>query len=65
MRDEKLTDENCCFGEDAAITDLDAAIHQAQELVRRYVPQDVSLVDELREARRKDITFVKRGSQNT
>jgi bifunctional DNA-binding transcriptional regulator/antitoxin component of YhaV-PrlF toxin-antitoxin module len=36
------------------ITTLDQAIRQAQELVRRYVPQGVSLVDDLREARRQD-----------
>ncbi|MGH7173846.1 MAG: AbrB/MazE/SpoVT family DNA-binding domain-containing protein [Gemmataceae bacterium] len=39
------------------ITPLDQAIRQAQELVRRYVPKGVSLVDELHEARRKDSTF--------
>ncbi|HWG47971.1 MAG TPA: AbrB/MazE/SpoVT family DNA-binding domain-containing protein [Gemmataceae bacterium] len=39
------------------ITTLDQAIRQAQELVRRYVPEGVSLVDELHEARRKDSTF--------
>ena len=36
------------------ITPLDQAIRQAQERVRRYVPQGVSLVDELRDARRQD-----------
>lgn len=41
-----------------AITTLDQAIRQAQALVRRYVPEGVSLVDELREARRQDTTFV-------
>jgi len=40
------------------ITTLDQAIRQSQELVRRYVPKGVSLVDELRDARRKDSTFV-------
>ena len=39
------------------IATLDQAIQQAQERVRRYVPAGVSLVDELREARRKDSTF--------
>jgi len=39
------------------ITTLDQAIRQAQELVRRYVPEGVSLVDQLHEARRKDSTF--------
>jgi len=37
---------------------LDRAIRQAQELVRRYVPAGVSLVDELREDRKQDSTFV-------
>ena len=36
------------------ITTLDDAIRQAQETVRRYVPEGVSLVDDLREARRQD-----------
>jgi antitoxin PrlF len=36
------------------IKTLDAAIRQAQETVRRYVPEGVSLVDELREDRRQD-----------
>jgi len=36
------------------ITTLDDAIRQAQETVRRYVPEGVSLVDELREDRRQD-----------
>jgi bifunctional DNA-binding transcriptional regulator/antitoxin component of YhaV-PrlF toxin-antitoxin module len=40
------------------ITTLDQAIRQAQALVRRYVPEGVSLVDELRDARRQDETFV-------
>ncbi len=39
------------------ITTLDQAIRQAQEMVRRYVPKGVSLVDELRQARRQDSTF--------
>lgn len=39
------------------ITPLDQAIRQAQEVVRRYVPKGVSLVDELHAARRKDSTF--------
>lgn len=39
------------------ITTLNQAIRQAQALVRRYVPEGVSLVDELREARRQDGTF--------
>ncbi len=33
---------------------LDEAIRRAQETVRQYVPAGVSLVDELREARRRD-----------
>jgi bifunctional DNA-binding transcriptional regulator/antitoxin component of YhaV-PrlF toxin-antitoxin module len=36
------------------VTTLDQAIRQAQETVRRYVPEGVSLVDELREDRRQD-----------
>ena len=36
------------------IKTLDEAIRQAQETVRRYVPEGVSLVDELREDRRRD-----------
>jgi len=36
------------------ITTLDDAIRQAQETVRRYVPEGVSLVDDLREARCQD-----------
>ena len=36
------------------ITTLDDAIRQALETVRRYVPEGVSLVDDLREARRQD-----------
>ena len=39
------------------ITTIDQAIRQAQEMVRRYVPAGVSLVDELREARKQDGTF--------
>lgn len=39
------------------ITTLDQAIRQAQALVRRYVPEGVSLVDELHDARRQDATF--------
>jgi AbrB family looped-hinge helix DNA binding protein len=39
------------------ITTLDQAIRQAQALVRRYVPEGVSLVDELRAARRQDATL--------
>jgi AbrB family looped-hinge helix DNA binding protein len=40
------------------VTPLDQAIRQAQEMVRRYVPEGVSLVEELRQARQKDSTFV-------
>jgi AbrB family looped-hinge helix DNA binding protein len=36
---------------------LDEAIRQAQETVRRYVPAGVSLVDELREDRRRDASL--------
>jgi antitoxin PrlF len=39
------------------ITTLDQAIRQAQEMVRRYIPKGVSLVDELHQARRQDATF--------
>jgi antitoxin PrlF len=39
------------------ITTLDQAIRQAQEMVRRYIPKGVSLVDELHKARRQDSTF--------
>jgi bifunctional DNA-binding transcriptional regulator/antitoxin component of YhaV-PrlF toxin-antitoxin module len=39
------------------IATLDQAIRQAQERVRRYVPEGVSLVDELRESRRQDATL--------
>jgi len=39
------------------VTTLDEAIRQAQELTRRYVPEGVSLVDELRKTRREDSTF--------
>ena len=40
------------------ITTLDQAIRQAQAMVRAYVPEGVSLVDELRQARQQDATFV-------
>jgi bifunctional DNA-binding transcriptional regulator/antitoxin component of YhaV-PrlF toxin-antitoxin module len=40
------------------ITTLNQAIEQAQEMVRRYIPAGVSLVEELRQARRQDATFV-------
>src|SRR4051812_32999186 len=40
------------------VATLDEAIRQAQELTRRYVPEGVSLVDELRKARQEDATFV-------
>ena len=36
------------------IKTLDEVIRQAQETVRRYVPAGVSLVEELREDRRRD-----------
>jgi AbrB family looped-hinge helix DNA binding protein len=36
------------------IATLEQAIRQAQERVRRYVPEGVSLVDGLRETRRQD-----------
>ncbi len=39
------------------ITTLDEAIRQAQQIVRRHVPEGVSLVDDLHEARRQDSTF--------
>ena len=39
------------------IMTLDHAIRQAQELVRRYVPEGVSLVEELRKDRQRDRTF--------
>jgi bifunctional DNA-binding transcriptional regulator/antitoxin component of YhaV-PrlF toxin-antitoxin module len=39
------------------ITTLDQAIRQAQQMVRRHVPQGVSLVDELHQVRRQDTTF--------
>jgi AbrB family looped-hinge helix DNA binding protein len=39
------------------ITTLDQAIRHAQELVRRYIPEGVSLVDELRKDRQRDMTF--------
>ncbi len=41
-------------GEDIDTATLDEAIGRAQELVRHYVPDDVSLVDELHAERRKD-----------
>ena len=40
------------------ITTLDQAIEQAQETVRRYIPEGVSLVEALRTTRRQDETFV-------
>lgn len=40
------------------VTTLDEAIRQAQELTRRYIPEGVSLVGELRQARKQDSTFV-------
>ena len=40
------------------ITTLDQAIRQAQAMVRAYVPEGVSLVEELRTARQQDVTFV-------
>ncbi len=36
------------------IATLDQAIRESQERVRRYVPEGVSLVDNLRDARRQD-----------
>jgi antitoxin PrlF len=39
------------------ITTLDQAIRQAQEMVRRYIPKGVSLVDELHQTRRQDSTL--------
>ena len=39
------------------ISTLDQAILLAQETVRRYVPEGVSLVKELHAARRKDSSF--------
>ncbi len=39
------------------IMSIEHAIRQAQELVRRYIPEEVSLVDELHNARREDSTF--------
>ena len=36
------------------ITTLDQAIRQAQDLVRRYVPEGASLVDDLHEAQGRD-----------
>jgi AbrB family looped-hinge helix DNA binding protein len=39
------------------ITTLDEAIRQAQEVTRRYVPEGVSLVDELRKTRQQDSTL--------
>ena len=39
------------------IKTLHEVIKQAQELVRRYIPEGVSLVDELRKERQQDATF--------
>jgi AbrB family transcriptional regulator (stage V sporulation protein T) len=39
------------------VTTLDQAIRQSQEMIRRYIPKGVSLVDDLHETRRKDSTF--------
>ena len=39
---------------DLRVRSLDAVVERAQELVRRYVPDDVSLVDELIEDRRAE-----------
>lgn len=36
------------------ISTIDQAIRQAQDLVRRYVPEGVSLVDELHKERREE-----------
>ena len=41
-------------GHGIEIRTLDEAIRQAQETVRQYVPEGVSLVDELLEDRRRD-----------
>src|SRR5258708_726370 len=40
------------------IPPLAQAIRQAQEMVRRYVPEGTSLVEDLHQARRQDATFV-------
>lgn len=40
------------------VTTLDEAIRQAQELTRRYIPEGVRLVGELRQVRKQDSTFV-------
>ena len=42
-----------CSGGELRITTPRAAIRRAQELVRRYLPADVSLVDELIDERRE------------
>ena len=39
---------------DIVLTPLDSGIRKAQAIVRRYVPQGVSLVDELLEERRRE-----------
>jgi AbrB family looped-hinge helix DNA binding protein len=39
---------------DIVLTPLDTGIRKAQEMVRRYVPSGVSLVDELIEERRRE-----------
>lgn len=39
------------------VTPLDEAIRQAQALMRRYVPEGMSLVDALRKERNQDSTF--------
>ena len=39
---------------DLRVRSLDAVVERAQELVRRYVPDNVSLVDELIEDRRAE-----------
>jgi AbrB family looped-hinge helix DNA binding protein len=39
------------------VTTLDEAIREAQDLARRYVPEDVNLVEALREARKQDSTL--------
>ena len=41
-------------GEEVRILDRDTAIREAQELVSKYVPDGVSLVDELIEERRRE-----------
>jgi len=47
VHDVKTTDEKSCFEENAETTKLGATIRKAQELVRRYAVEDVSLVDGL------------------